>query len=217
MDQLRSAFLTGHLLVVALTLPLGLVVAVLAEPLILLTVGADWLEAALVIQVVAPMAAIRVLTVTVQPMVMATGNTQLLARREAWAFVLRLPIILVGLYAFGFEGLIWGRSLSILVYLYLNLELARRILGVTIAEQVSAPWRSLVSGAAMVGCLLSLASAFPADGADSLSLLVHTASLFCIGFLVYGGVHLMLWRMTGYPSGPERRVLQLIRRASEPA
>ncbi len=217
LDQLRSAFLTSHLLVVALTLPLGLVVAVLAEPLILLTVGEDWLKAALVIQVVAPMAAIRVLAVTVQPMVMATGNTHLLARREALAFVLRLPIILTGLYAFGFEGLVWGRGLSIFVYLYLNLDLARSILGVSLFEQVSAPWRSLASGGALVGSLLVLAQAFPADRADSLSLLVHTASLSCVGFLVYGGVHLLLWRMTGYPSGPERRVLQLLRRASEPA
>ena len=217
LDQLRSAFLTSQLLVVALTLPLGLVVAVLAEPLILLTIGPEWLKAAFVVQVLAPMAAIRVVTATVQPMAMATGNTKMLFRREALAFALRMPVILVGLYTAGFAGLVWGRALCTLIYIYLNVKMAQRILGLSVVEQLTAPWRSLTSGAVMVACMLVVKQLFPADAGDTVTLIIHTGSLFCLGFLVYGGVHLLLWRITGYPAGPERRVLQLLKRASEPA
>jgi O-antigen/teichoic acid export membrane protein len=211
LERLRTAYLASQSIVMALAVPLGLIVAVLAEPVIVLAIGPRWLDAAFVVQVLAPVIAFQMLTGAAQSATMATGLTRMIFRRDLTALAIRLPLILGGLYLFGFEGVVWARVASGLASIGLNLHMIRRALGAPLTDQLLAPWRSIVSGSLMVLGLLAAMRALPVAGVDHTTLLLHTVALGVAGVGIYVAVHLLLWLAAGRPAGPESRLIRLVR------
>jgi len=205
-ERLASAYLKGQQMMMAFVLPAGAGLACLAAPVVTVLLGARWAPVVPVIQWLAPVIALQMLTVPIHAASMALGRPQVLALRETLALVLRLPATLVAAAWFGIEGAVIARALSGLVIIWVNLHIARSLVGPSVMQQIRNCGRSLGALAAMTGGLLAIQAVAPAPTAHW-PLVAWLAAMVAAGGALYIGAHLVLWSLTGRPSGPERLVL----------
>ncbi|MDF0578884.1 lipopolysaccharide biosynthesis protein [Bradyrhizobium yuanmingense] len=209
--RFRDAYLAAQTTIVAIALPLGFLLALLAHPLIILAVGPKWLDAAFSLTILGPVFAIQTLTAATHSVCMASGNTRLIFARDLLGLAIRFPLILIGLYWGGFHGVIYARIISGLAIVYFNMQLMSRVLGINMLAQLVPLWRSIFSIGGMIGGVGFLKSLLFADGQsspDKLWLGTYVFMLACAGMALYLTCHFLLWFCSGRPTGPEQRFLQ---------
>ena len=207
--RLRRAYFRSQTLVTAIALPAGIGVALIARPLVELTMGAKWLPAVAIIQALSVVFALQTLGSLVAPLAMSLGHSKLLFRRDAQMFVVRLPIIIVATYAFGLPGLIYARCLTGMIAMVVNMTLIRNLIGTRLREQVGSSWRALGAAAAMALVVIVLQAMLPASSAHEGQLLAITVSI-AAGALAYVGASTVMWWISGTPDGPEMEFQSLL-------
>lgn len=208
--RLRSAYQRAQALLCAVALPVGFGFAILAEPLVLATVGAKWLPAVIVIQVLSGLFAAQTLASSVFPLAMAMGETRLLFRRNVVDVAIRLPLIIVGLATGGLVGVVYARLCSGAIGILIDMAMARHLLDLPIAKQLQVNLRSLGAVAVMCATLLLGPSLVP--GLATIAPLAEMAVLIVSGGVTYLATLLGLWLVAGRPDGPEAELLGLANR-----
>lgn len=200
--RLREAYQKSQAFVTAVALPAGVGTALIAYPLVELTMGAKWLPSVFIIQALAAVFAFQTLGSLSQPLAMATGNTRLLFRRDLQGFLIRFPTIVAGMYLGGLTGIIYARILTGSLAIFLHMRVVETITQLSYWQQLKQNKRSIVSVMAMALATYGLNLAIPSNH-SSLELGIKISGMILIGILTYGGVHYALWVFAGKPSGPE--------------
>ena len=206
--RLRSAYQRSQALVTAIALPVGIGVAVIAEPLMTLLLGTKWLSAIMIMQSLASIFALQTLGSLVQPLGMAKNQTKLLFIRDTQMFFVRLPIIIVGLVFWGIPGIVMARIITGLIAIYVNMHLVKRLIDLPVLTQLSANVRSLTSVAFMALCVWGT-SRLLGVGLDKWTLAGHLAIEIAVGAVSYIGMSMLLWAAMKKPSGPESELLKV--------
>lgn len=212
-DRLRQAYLRSQGLLFLAACPIALGLAVLAEPLVMLLIGKQWLDAVPVIQILA-IAGLAQRFVNVGSLVMATGHTKALFGRDVRALIIRMPCILTGLLlapSAGLSSLVGatiGITLSSLLNALWNMQLIANVTQISMADQVSILWRPLIAGAVM-GALVMIADAHWNFGAGFAAMAASLAVSVALGAAVYLLTIFLLWRFTGRADSPEREAAYL--------
>lgn len=201
--RLRQAYLRAQSSLSALALPAGFGFALIAEPLVVLTMGQKWEPAVLVIQVLAGVFALQTLTSTVQPLAMSLGETRSLFRRDMVILAIRLPLVLAGMLLSGLPGILAARCVSGLTGMAINMTMVRRLLGLRVGDQIKSNWRSLLGTVIMIAATLAVRSALGRGDSPS-ELAAHIALLVLTGLFSYGTAVVLLWHLAGRPDGPEQ-------------
>jgi lipopolysaccharide exporter len=233
LDRLRSAYRSAQSLIFAIVLPIGVGCALIAHPLVLLAMGSKWLPAVNVIQVLSCVFALQTLSSPVHPLAMAKGETKLLFNRDLISFVIRVPIIIAGMFLGGLLGIIYARSITGVIAIFINMYLVRRLIGIGVLAQISANMRSLLSVIVMSGGVLVIEYIVGGEGTpiflksllgrlvapislseilryDEQTLLAIKIVLFIItGTILYITVHLIFWLIAKKPLGPEAEVIRM--------
>ena len=207
--RLRDAYTSAQTLISAIALPIAFGVALVAEPLVRLTVNDKWMPAVIVIQVLASIFGLQTLSSAVQPLALAKGQTRQLFGRDVLFFVIRLPTIAIGLYLGGLHGIIYARALTGSISIFINMRLVTQMIGIPVRSQIASNGRSVASAAVMALAVWLVERATGTHG-TSLELIKILALLLLTGICVYGGTSYLLWRIAGRPAGPEREVGKLI-------
>jgi len=199
-ERLKAAFQKAQASLFAIGLPLGVGLALVAEPFVYLTLGPKWGVAVTVIEYVAPVLGVQVVFGPSSALAFALGATRTLFMRSLVMLALRGPIVLFGLYFYGLEGLLIARTISggVLVSV-VNAYMVRSMIGVSPWEQVKVTWRSIVACLAMIGAVLAMKSVLP-NVTNVETAAISLAALVPTGALVYGGMHVALWLASGRPS-----------------
>lgn len=207
--RLREAFMRSQTLICAIALPIGCGFAMIADPLVMLTLGAKWLPAVIVIQILASIFAIQTLASGLQPLAMAIGDTRSLFKRDLANLAIRMPLVIIGLVAGGLIGVLLARVISGLAGMAINMALVQRLIGVSIARQLAANGRSLAAAAAMTAAIAALQQ----SGLDSRTwpAAVTLGALLVAGALTYVAAMALLWRLAGRPAGPETAFVDIVR------
>ncbi len=200
--RLKQAYLRAQSLVVAVVLPVGSGITLIAEPLVLLSMGTKWLPAVPVIEILSTLFALATLGLLVQPLAMAKGETRVLFRRDAALFALQMPLSVAGLYWGGLIGLLWTRIATGLIGIVANLLLVRQLTGLQIAAQVAANGRSLIALCAMMAAVFGAKTIY-INSCDAFVQILLSATL---GGSVYTAVMLLLWQGARRPQGPETEI-----------
>jgi len=232
-DRLKVAYRSAQSLISAIALPVGVGCALIAHPLVLLTMGSKWLPAVDVIQVLSCVFALITLSSPVQPLAMAKGETRLLFHRDLLSFAIRVPIIVVGMILGGLHGIIYARSVTGVIGIFINMHLVRRLIGTGIIKQISANIRSLIGVIVMSFGVLTIEYIAGGEGTpqflkhllgklgsplsleyflayDEKTLLAAKIGLFVItGAVLYVTVHLTLWLIAKKPVGPENEIIRM--------
>lgn len=207
--RLATAYQRAQAFVTAVALPAGFGAALIADPLIRLTMGEKWVPVIFVVQVLATVFALQTLGSLSEPLYMAHGETRVLFIRNLQLLLIRVPIIVVGMLLAGLKGVVLARVVSGLVSIYFAMNLVRRFIGLSLREQLAANVRSLASVALMTAGV-ALATPWLSDGTDPTSLSLKIAAIAAIAIVIYCGATALLWISMGKPPGPERELQQII-------
>jgi O-antigen/teichoic acid export membrane protein len=211
-ERLRNAYQRAQSLLLAVALPLGLGFSLIAEPLVRLTLGAKWLPAVIVIQILGGMSALHMLSSTLNPLALAIGKTQALFKRDLLNFGLRLPLIVIGMVTGGLVGIVYARCISGTASIAINMAMVRRLLGLSFREQFAVNLRTLMSvGVMVLGVFLVGRALGDADG--QLQLAVKVASMITGGAVIYILSLFVLWHVARRPAGFENEAVTLADRA----
>ncbi len=206
--RMRRAFLHGVAALGAIAMPAAFGFAFVAEDATALLLGDQWARAVPVIQYIAPVAGLQSLFYATQSYAMALGLTRLVFIRELIYFLIRLPIFIWAVIAYGFEGAILAAAGLGLLHVALNLALYARVSGGWFWEPLVAARRSLFATMAMAIWFLVLRPGIAPI--EHLSLIPRLIADIVSGAAVYGAALMGLWGAEGRPSGVERNLWQAV-------
>lgn len=209
LPRLRAAYQNSQALLCAIVLPLGFGFAVLAKPLIAATVGAKWMPASLIVQVLAGVFALQTLSSAVHPLAMALGETRLMFRRDLYNFAIRLPLIIVGLLLGGLSGVVFARFISGNISTIINMTFVKKIIGVSIFDQIAVNMRSFLATAIMSVVIGILLPYLYLCNLGEFEILVCEVVL---GGVTYACVLILAWLISGRPMGAETELLSLLKK-----
>jgi len=209
--RLRSAYQRVQTLVTAIALPAGIGMALVADRVVNLALGPNWIDATIVVQVLASVFALQTLGSLVQPLGMAKGETRRLFIRDAQMFIVRIPIILGGLVTYGLIGVLVARVVTGLIAAGVNMMLVRQFIQLPVAKQISGNARALLSVCAMALAVIFASRGFPPPSGVAVSALQLTA-LAAIGACAYLAATLSLWLLMNRPAGPETEAANVLTR-----
>ena len=210
-DRLRRGYQRAQATITSIALPAGIAFALVADPLVRLTMGEIWAPAIPVIQVIACLYAVQTLGSQAKPLAMATGATRLLFNRSLQMFLLRLPLVAAGMYFWGLPGVLAGRALSGTIGTIINMFMVRTLVGLKLGEQVAVNLRCFGGTAAMVAAMAAVQAALPPpEGMIELAAAVALPVLAAVP--AYLAARWLLWRLAGRPRGHETEALETARR-----
>jgi lipopolysaccharide exporter len=215
-ERLRRAYRSAQTLLTAIALPLGFGVALLAHPLVLLTMGEKWLPAVQVIHVLACVFAMQTMCSPLQPLAMALGQTKMLFTRDLFTFSIRVPLVVGGMFLGGLTGVIFGRVIANVVGICVNMMMVKRLIDTPMLAQLSANWRSIVATLSMVIGVIGV-QRFTGVGETTSALILRISISIAVGLAIYVAGTLVLWRSSGLGDGPEREMLRMARKLIDKA
>jgi O-antigen/teichoic acid export membrane protein len=207
--RLSNAYQRAQALVTAIALPAGIGTALIADPLVRLSMGDQWLPAIFVLQALASVFALQTLGSLSEPLYMAHGETRLLFVRNLQMLAIRMPMIFAGMLLGGLKGLVLARVVSGLVSIYLEMRLVRRLIGLDLYTQLTVNARALASAGVMAAGVI-LITPLLTRGDDSTSLLIRISVTALVAATIYCGTSVLLWMSMRRPAGPEREVQLLV-------
>jgi O-antigen/teichoic acid export membrane protein len=188
LEDVRRGFLATTHFVVLVTLPISVGLAIVAEPVIRVTLGSDWIDAIPVLRVLA-------IFVMVESMLTADGDVYKAVGRPGILFKLALmhvgllvPALLIGVQ-YGLVGVAVGTLFATTTTRAVRIVVISRFLGVPILV-IASQWRSAILGALVVGVVAGTAM-YLTTGAPPL---VNLAVTVLAGALGYFAVLVLLER-----------------------
>jgi lipopolysaccharide exporter len=210
--RLATAYQRAQSLITAVALPAGISTALIAEPLVLLTMGERWRPIIFIIQALASISALQTLATLTQSLGIAKGQPRLLFVRSMQMFAIRVPLLVAGMLIDGLRGVVLARVLSGLIAIGFNMYLVRRLIALSVRQQFAPNLRSLISAGVMVLSTLLLMPSLP-EGSDAPALGWQIAFTGAAALIIYCATMFMMWLAMGRPSGPETEIQHLIQKA----
>ena len=206
-DRLCQSHLRSQSTIAMLIAPLGLGLALVAEPAVELALGSQWTAATPYVQIFAIVYMMGVFSIGLHPVAMSLNRTRVLFFRQAIAFGIKLPAIVAGLMTGGMLGAAIGRLCSDIAAALIEIFFLKRLLGIPMLRQLSQHALTFVGLAAMSVAVLLVGELVPRGQTPLLlELLVKIAT----GALAYGGVIVGAWAGFGRPEGPVRIIVDAI-------
>ena len=208
-EKMAQSYLAVLGMVVLCALPIAIGLGLLAETLVLLMLGKQWVDAIPIIQILVFLGAFRVCWANAASVFLATGRPYLVSAQTSAGLVIGLPAMLVGVHYAGAIGVSialvvagFGTLAATFVWITSTLPVSLKdILGVT--------WRP-VSATIMMAAIL-LPSLHYWSAPESVPLLImHALVMSGLGATVFAATIVTLWVSCGRPVGSEQIILRLM-------
>jgi PST family polysaccharide transporter len=211
-NALSRSFLQVQGVILTLTLPAGALILMLADPIVRLLLGPNWLAAIPLIQIFGLYGAVSVFQATNVSVFNVLGVPKYGAMLKAAEVLLLLPLLMWLLRdGHGLQGAAWCVFAVQAMIVPASMVLLARQLGIRWADRFRVTWRPVVgTGMLMLSVHLAMAGTGPAanalDAAWNMALAIP-AALSSFSATIY-----FLWLVAGMPDGPEKQAYELIRR-----
>jgi lipopolysaccharide exporter len=193
-----------------LTLPIALGLALVADDLVPLVLGAQWHPTISLLQPLCVGGAITALGTNSHLAYMALNRSHLAALAAALRALLLLALLLAVSPTCGAIGAAYAIAGMACFMTIIDYALAPRLLGIAVARFLAVVWRPLVAALAMAGAVWLLRS----NAAPANDLPGHASSLArsaLLGSSVYIACVITLWTLAGRVDGAERWLLALVK------
>jgi O-antigen/teichoic acid export membrane protein len=208
---LQDIFLDSIGLGFLLILPAGFGISMIADPMVRLTLGAQWIGAVPVVQILSITAFSAIFTATCATLLNAIGRPGMTFYISIASTIVRIALLLILVPPFGLSGAAAAVSVCVAVDLAAFLGLTLPGIGVTPSRLFACVVRPMIATAAMVIGLWSLNMAWtPGSAADAGSLVLDAGSRAAIGSALYVIVLGLTWVIAGRPEGAEHHALAAI-------
>ena len=192
-DQLRHAFLQVIGLVALLTVPAGTGIGLVAEPLVQFLLGANWIEAVPVIQVLAVFGIVRSLHGPTGSIFLALGKPRMVAAVQCVQLVIAITLMLFLLPKLGTIGAAWAILAGACAAMTCNYVTVLRELKLSFGRLVAVLWRPILAASAMAAILMILASNFPPSVTGTGATILRLVAMISLGAMSYAAVIVASW------------------------
>lgn len=210
---LKQSYLSVFTLVVMLAAPLGVGIALVAEPMVTILLGDKWLPAVPLIEILAVSGAFRIMGAGAGSAMYALKKVRTVAGIAILNTTVRLSLLYWLASGFGAEGAAWAVFASTILGLCINLQVLCRMIGLSFFKTIFALWRTIISLGAMTAAVIGTKMLVGFSG-SYLDMVLQLLVLIPIGAIAYIGVHLGLWLISGKPESAESRVFSIILKRS---
>jgi lipopolysaccharide exporter len=219
---LARSYVDSLAIMLLIAAPAAVGIAVTADPLVRLFLGAKWLGAIPLLQLLAIYGLMRLGAANAGSAMIAMGRVRAWTKIETSFVAVQVPALVVGAWQGGVAGTAAALAVSTAINMLIAVAVTIRALEVGAGRVIAALWRTLAACAVMGGAVAMLlwqwaALAWPDH--DWLRLLAGVG----VGATIYPAVHLGLWLACGRPDGAEMKIWAAIkdtwraRRAAKPA
>ncbi|MGI6244716.1 MAG: lipopolysaccharide biosynthesis protein [Pseudochelatococcus sp.] len=175
-QRLRQAFLKAARFVMLISAPVCIGISVTADLAIEILLGANWLEASKILQLLA----IAVLPVpyfqALYSFSLALNRPAVILQMNAIDFGLRLLLISAGVYFFSIDGVLWARLVIAAAMFIVYLLYARLLSGIGVVTQLVNMWKVALAVLLMAEAALALRGFLAPLGLGALVELAVTAA-----------------------------------------
>ena len=208
LPKLRAAFIDVLSLIALVTVPAGAGIWHIVEPMVYVVLGAKWVEAISLIQVLAVYGVIRTLHGPTGSVYLALGKPRVISFLHLVHMAVAVPLLILFMGRYGIVGAPWAILGAACVSMPVNYAKALHELALPLATVVEAVWRPLTAAAAMlfVGSWIHSRGLTPMGLGQNLGGLLI---LITAGALIYLATVIALWRLARCPRGAESIVLEL--------
>lgn len=209
--RLAEAYSQALSAILAVTMPIVIGQALVADALVPLLLGPQWHDAIPLFQIFC-LATVPALYVNPSSALFyACGRPDLLFTRNLIDFCYRIPLIIVLSINYGIMGAACAILAGDLLMSLVCAVSVRKLTGISLLGQLNLATRAILGCAAMAAAveLVRVLGGSPGGGLDKLSFLAVAAP---VGALAYVAASLILWLLAGKPDGIERLALQFFGR-----
>lgn len=201
--EISNAYLGLVGMIALVILPVGVGIAAVAEPLVLLALGEKWAMATPVIQMLALHGALAALQGNNGTVWLALGKPRATTVAAALFLLALFPALYFCLHRYGIIGAGYAYLMANAVTLPYGLWMSQRLLGFSWRALAAALWRPLAAVSLMY-CVVQLTGQTLAGSAPGMRLAGGVAA----GAAAYACAVLAMWWLAGRPGGAESAVLQ---------
>lgn len=195
-----------------LTLPAGIGLALVADPLVKLAFGPNWASAIPVLQILALVGATSVFSQLSATMLSAHAMLGTSFVISAMATALRVALLLVLTTRFGIVGAATAAALATVLEQALFVVVIVRRFQVGWLALLAQIWRPVVATGVMAWALVSTGLALKPVSGPPMVLAGHLLVASGAGAAVFVLVMLCLWLAASRPAGAERDLMEILRR-----
>jgi O-antigen/teichoic acid export membrane protein len=210
-ERLRAGFSTTFGLIVMIAMPVAAGIGLMADPLVRIVLGDQWLAVIPLLEVLAIYGVINVCIANTWPLFIALGRPWINTALTGLGVVLLVPLLLWSVRETGVVGAAWSLVAVASVVLAGTLSAATRLLSLSPGLLLSRVWRSFVAASAMAVAVVLLQGQWV-----QLESQVERAALVfaCIvsGTAIYLMTLWILWLAAGVDGDPEPEAVRLLRR-----
>lgn len=213
--RLADLYLKSVGILTMIAMPAAVGVACLAEPVVMVLFGQQWLQAVPLVQVLALYGIVRVTFGNATSVMLAAGRPDLPAALAAARLAVLLPLLIWATSVAGAYGAAWAVFVSAVFRMLLNFIFIRRLLALRWIEIFTALWRTLTASLAMALVLWAAADLWtlpPTTAGQAIEL----AGSILLGGAVFTLIQAALWCLSGFPHSAERILLASLRERLRP-
>jgi lipopolysaccharide exporter len=208
MAGLRRGFVKVIAMVTLFAIPAAVGLACIADPLVKVVLGPQWVPVIPLVQVLALNGMLSAILSCSGSVYLAVGKPRYVTLVLAAHTAVAVPLIAWATFTIGTIGVAWMLLLTSSLVVPLNYGLLCRAVGLTIGDMSGAIWRPGLAAAVMAIVLWSVHEPLAAWVGQGLILLL---ALIALGALTYCALVAILWSLSSRPLGAEAFVLERLR------
>ena len=195
-----------------IALPAGFGISLVADPIVQLVFGPEWLDAIPVIEVLG----VALSAVIVGTISMSLLNAYAVLRKMFWiqvtAVAVRVPVMIVLVSQRGLLGGAIGAGIATAFEQLLYLVITIRRLRLNGGDLLHHTWRCLAATAVMTSALVAAGLGWTRAADTPSALVIHLCAGIALGAASYAAAVAGLWLTAGQPAGAETDMFELVRR-----
>ncbi|MAI37322.1 lipopolysaccharide biosynthesis protein [Alteromonas sp.] len=202
----------------SLFFPVGVGIALLAEPVVLLTLGTKWQDSIIIVQALGAISALSNVNSITKALFMANNMTKSIFKRDFVFACTKIVLVIAGLSLNGLEGVLMAIASGRLIMLIINWFMVKQTFGLKIASQFALLLRQTFSVLIMAGLFIWWLPAINIPETinieTSSKIILQIMWHATIGVLIYITSHVTLWLALRRPLGLEEKLLSLIKKSN---
>jgi lipopolysaccharide exporter len=193
-----------------LTIPAGVGISLIADPLVKLAFGSQWLAATTVVEALGLAGSIALLGYISGALFSAYGLLGSMFRMQLVCTAVRLVLLILLVTRLGLAGAAIAAATAMSVENAMYLVATLRRFGLRVSDLIRHTWRCLLATVAMALVLYMTGLGWHRASGDSIALLTRLLVAVSAGAAIYIAVLALAWVAVGRPAGGEMDLLELI-------
>lgn len=211
-DLLRQSFVNVFSLIVLIGFPSAVGLGLVADPLVRVVLGPNWLAAIPLIGILVFYGFFNVLTAASGPLYLALGKPYILTAYVVAGSVLLVPTLIWSVDRYGAYGAAYAVTGVIGLISIVDIFVVTQILRLSLVRLWASVWRVILAVAIMAIAVSWLRHSWPATR-NLPEVGLELAALMIVGVATFAASVMGLWRLCGSPEGPESALLMGLKSA----